>query len=104
MSEYYDFTKIRQWASDRNLIEGSTPQKQFIKLIEEIGELADGLSRNNMDNMIDAIGDSIVVLTIMAAQLGLNVETCIASAYEEIKDRKGRMINGMFVKEADLKP
>lgn len=96
------FEDIRNWALARNLIEGSTPEKQFVKLIEEIGELAAGLARNKRFEIIDGIGDAIVVLTIMAAQLGINVEDCMEAAYAEIKDRKGRMIDGVFVKEADL--
>lgn len=96
------FEDIRLWALARNLVEGSTPDKQFIKLMEEIGELAAGLARNKRFEIVDSIGDAIVVLTIMAAQLGINVEDCIEAAYAEIKDRKGRMIDGVFVKEEDL--
>jgi len=96
------FNNIRKWAEDRNLIEGSTPEKQFIKLIEETGELAAGLARSNQDKIKDGIGDIVVVLTIMSGQLGFSIEECIDLAWDEIKDRKGKMINGVFVKEADL--
>jgi NTP pyrophosphatase (non-canonical NTP hydrolase) len=96
------FNLIRKWAADRNLIEGATVHAQFVKLIEESGELAAGIAKNRPEEIKDGIGDMVVVLTILAAQNGLTIEECIAAAYEEIKDRKGRMIGGMFVKEADL--
>lgn len=92
--------RIRQWAHDRNLIEGSTVQAQFVKLAEEVGELAAAIARNNDDAFSDAIGDCFVVLTILAAQRGLEVEACIADAWDVIKDRKGRMENGIFIREA----
>lgn len=95
------FDKIRQWASDRNLIEGGTPQAQLNKLIEEFGELAHGVNKGRIDEIIDGIGDMVVVLTIIASQYGGKIEDCIEAAYNEIKDRKGRMENGIFIKEAD---
>lgn len=94
--------RIRGWASDRNLISGSTPEKQFTKLIEEVGELAAGIARGRDEAIMDGIGDCFVVLTILAAQHGMDIEECIAAAWHEIKDRKGRMVDGVFVKEADL--
>ena len=148
--------KIENWAEERNLIKGSTPQKQFIKLMEEFGELCAGISKNNIDMIKDSIGDCCVVMVILNKQVGkqsremeffsfgnpdmsdftidkivsdladyaahgyerpfpmvsnlsdiadvyqLNFEDCIRQAYNEIKDRKGKMINGVFVKEADL--
>lgn len=94
------FDKIRCWAAARNLIQGSTPIKQLVKLDEEMQELSDAIDADDSAEYIDAIGDCIVVLTIMAAQKGINVEDCIAAAWEEIKDRKGRMVDGIFVKEA----
>lgn len=96
------FDNIRRWALARNLIEGSTPEKQFTKLIEEIGELATGLAKKRDDLVMDGIGDAVVVLTILAAQRGVNIEACIDMAWDEIKDRKGRMVDGVFVKEDDL--
>ena len=94
--------KVVQWAKDRNLIEGATPDKQFLKLAEEMGELGSGLAKNNQDEIKDAIGDMMVVLTIMAEQLGMTVDEWYAHAYNEIKDRKGKMVDGVFVKESDL--
>jgi NTP pyrophosphatase (non-canonical NTP hydrolase) len=91
---------IRQWAEDRNLIEGSDLKSQFVKLIEEAGELANAIAKKNDIEFADAIGDIFVVLTILAAQNGMDIEDCIANAYYEIKDRKGKMLDGIFVKES----
>lgn len=95
------FGDIRGWAHARNLIEGSTTDKQFLKLSEEIGELAEGLAKGRPEAIIDGIGDAVVVLTILAAQVGMQIEDCIEAAWLEIKDRKGRMHNGVFLKEGD---
>ena len=163
--------KIEQWAEDRNLILGSTPQKQFIKLMEEFGELCAGIARNDKEKIKDSIGDCFVVVVVLSKQLdldnielcsldiinefsygkyehsstmeqlleaahnlggisipisqdwevdkewielffinliiislfeGLNFSECVKHAYEQIKDRKGKMIDGVFVKEEDL--
>ncbi len=162
--------KIEHWAEERNLINGSNPHKQFIKLMEEFGELCAGISKNKKDLIIDGIGDCFVVTVIMCKQLNedhyalkqgyidsefstenneficirlsqilgdlssaliykentylnkfyetfykisyflnkialnenTNLENCITAAWEQIKDRKGKMINGVFVKEEDL--
>lgn len=95
------FGKIRSWARDRNLIEGSSPQAQFVKLIEEVGELAEAIAKDKEAQFIDSIGDVVVVLTILAEQRGFLIERCIEQAWDEIKDRKGRMVDGIFVREAD---
>lgn len=97
------FSRIEAWADNRNLIEGGNPRDQFIKLIEETGELAHAMTRNNLDEISDAIGDCIVVLTILARQHNLFIENAIEYAYNVIKDRKGKMIDGIFVKEDDFK-
>ena len=157
--------KIVQWAKDRNLILGSTPQKQFIKLMEEFGELCAGIARNDKEKIKDSIGDCFVVMVILNKQTnsnfdftplpylarkgvdvwiekcvarfasisekinytgkanrhleydfayalyclikisneyGLTLESCVQVAWDEIKDRKGKMIDGVFVKEEDL--
>ncbi len=90
---------IRAWAKDRNLIEASTAQAQFVKLIEEIGELAEAIAKGKDEQFMDSIGDAFVVLTILAAQKDLEIEECVVHAWHEIKDRKGRMVDGIFVKE-----
>lgn len=91
---------IRQWAEDRNLIKGSDPKSQFVKLIEEAGELANAIGKKNDIEFADAIGDMFVVLTILAAQNGMKIEDCIDGAWQEIKDRKGKMVDGIFLKDA----
>ena len=72
---------------------------QYIKLQEESGELARAILKDNKSELIDAIGDMIVVLTNLAALEGLKVEECVVSAYEVIKSRQGSMVNGTFVKQ-----
>lgn len=94
-------SKIKQWAIDRNL-HTANPDKQMLKLFEELGELAEGMAKDKPEQISDSIGDVYVVLTILSLQLGIHIEDCIAEAYDEIKDRRGKMIDGVFVKEADL--
>ena len=96
------FPDIRNWAEQRNIIVGGSMQAQFVKLIEEVGELAEGIAKNRPEAIVDGIGDAVVVLTILAAQAGVTIEDCIETAWNEIKDRKGRMVMGTFVKEGDL--
>lgn len=93
--------KIKAWAEDRNLVKGATPQAQMLKMTEEVGELAHAIARKDNTLAKDAIGDCVVVLAILSAQLGLDINECVASAYNEIKDRKGKMVDGVFVKEAE---
>jgi NTP pyrophosphatase (non-canonical NTP hydrolase) len=92
---------IKQWAKDKNL-HTAEPSKQMLKLGEEFGELCDALAKSKAHIVQDSIGDMYVVLTILAMQLGLDIEECINLAYDEIKDRKGKMINGVFIKQEDL--
>src|SRR5690606_19259809 len=94
--------KIREWSIERNL-HVADPNKQALKLGEELGELFEGLVKGNEDLIKDSIGDIYVVLTILSQQLGFTIEECIEMAYDEIKDRKGKMIDGVFVKESDYK-
>lgn len=95
------FKLIEQWATDRNL-HTADPNKQMLKLMEETGELASAMARSNDALTKDAVGDIVVVLTVLCTQLNISVEECIRIAYDEIKDRKGKMINDVFIKEADL--
>ena len=93
--------RIRQWAHDRNLLTGSDPKSQFVKLMEEAGELAAAIARGDQNEFEDALGDMFVVMTILAAQTGADIEECIAAAWNEIKDRKGNMIDGIFVRDCE---
>ena len=94
--------KIQEWANARNIPTGSTTQAQMLKLIEEVGELAGGIAKDKPNVVADSVGDVVVVLTILCAQLGISLPACVELAYNEIKDRKGEMRNGVFVKEEDL--
>lgn len=91
---------IAQWHHDRNLIDGATDQAQMVKLMEEVGELAKNIARGKC--IKDDVGDIVVVLMNLLERRGLSMQECLAQAWTDIKDRKGRMIDGMFVKEADL--
>ena len=91
------FIKIIKWANDRNIVKGGTAKDQCLKLMQEVGELSDNLCKGN--SPIDDIGDCMVVLAIIAEQHGLSVNDCLQCAYDDIKDRKGQLIDGVFVKE-----
>ena len=95
------FNRIRTWAETRGLYEKGDPMVQYVKLQEEAGELAKALLKDDQPEVIDAIGDMVVVLTNLAHQRGVYIETCIQSAYEVINQRTGKMINGTFVKDED---
>jgi NTP pyrophosphatase (non-canonical NTP hydrolase) len=93
--------KIESWAVKRNL-HLADPSKQTLKLGEEFGELCQGLAKGKPEQVKDSIGDMFVVLTILSMQLGLTLNDCAEFAYDQIKDRKGKTINGVYVKETDL--
>ncbi|WP_425539430.1 MazG-like family protein [Microaceticoccus formicicus] len=97
----YLIEKIKDWAIDRNLHTGD-PAGQINKLFEEGGEIAKAFNKQNTEDLKDGIGDVIVVLTVLSLQLNLDITECVKLAYEEIKDRRGKLINGVFVKESDL--
>lgn len=91
---------IKRWHHDRNLIDGSDDKSQFAKLIQEAGELSDNICKNK--DISDDIGDMIVVLINIAERNGLSLTECVRQAWDDIKDRKGMMVDGVFVKEGDL--
>jgi NTP pyrophosphatase (non-canonical NTP hydrolase) len=93
-----EFNFIREWAKNKGIYDKGDKKTQFIKLQEEVGELAVSILKNKKLDFIDAIGDCIVVLTNLAALEGIKIEDCINSAYKEIANREGTMINGTFVK------
>lgn len=108
-----EFQSIRDWASERGIYQKGDPKTQFLKLQEEVGELAKAILKNDEEEIVDAIGDCVVVLTNLCELcnmkkegynyvgeiLQLNIEDCINSAYNVIKNRKGKMQNGTFIKE-----
>jgi len=91
--------KVIEWANERDLIKEENAPKQFIKLTEEVGELASALLKKDPYETIDAIGDIQVVLIILCEQLNINYTQALESAYNEIKERKGKTVNGTFIKE-----
>ena len=93
------FELIRMWAKDRGLYDKGNSHTQYVKLIEEAGELAQSILKQDKPEIQDAIGDMVVVLTTLADLEGFKIEDCIDSAYTEISTRRGKMLNGTFVKE-----
>ncbi|MGZ9551264.1 MazG-like family protein [Staphylococcus epidermidis] len=93
---------VEQWSINKGLNNGNS-DRQALKFYEEAGEIAAALSRNDKEALKDGIGDTVVTLIILAQQHNMSLEECLQCAYEEIKDRTGKMINGTFVKDEDLK-
>jgi len=93
------FENIRTWADERGIYAKGDSKTQLIKLQEEMGELAKATLEKDQPEVIDAIGDMVVVLTNLAHLNGVHIETCIAEAYNVIAKRKGKMVNGTFVKD-----
>ena len=93
--------KVEKWSSDKGLHK-SDPKSQFLKVAEEFGEIGAAMARNDDHELKDAIGDVIVTLIILAQQNGTDVETCLAQAYGEISGRKGKLVDGVFIKSSDL--
>lgn len=96
------FDLIRSWAAERGIYDKGNSHTQYVKLIEEAGELAQALLKDDKPEIQDAIGDMVVVLTNLAWQRGFDIEDCIDSAYAEIATRTGKMVNGTFVKTESL--
>ena len=96
------FDDIRQWAKDKGIYKSGDARTQFVKLMEEAGELAQAILKNDEPEVIDAIGDMVVVLTNLAYMRGVNIESCISSAYDVISKRTGKMVNGTFVKDIEV--
>lgn len=94
-----EFAPIRYWAKEKGILSKGDIKTQYVKFQEEAGELAKAIINNDKDEIIDAIGDCIVVLTSIAYFNGTSIEDCINSAYEVISKRNGEMINGTFIKE-----
>jgi NTP pyrophosphatase (non-canonical NTP hydrolase) len=95
------FDLIRNWALVRGIYDGGNSHTQYVKLMEEAGELAKALLQKDKEEIQDAVGDMVVVLTNLAELEGMSIEDCIDSAYTEISARTGKMINGTFVKDAN---
>ena len=97
------YDDIRAWAKAKGIYNSGDARTQYVKLMEEAGELAQAILKNDEPEVIDAIGDMVVVLTNLAKLRGHNIEDCITSAYNVIKSRTGKMVDGTFVKSENLK-
>jgi len=93
------FDLIRLWANDRGLYDGGDPKTQALKLVEEVGETCRAILKKDTKEIIDGIGDCVVVLVNLAELTGTPIERCIDAAYNEIKNRTGKMSNGTFKKD-----
>ena len=92
------FDLIRDWAEDKGIYDKGDQKTQYVKLMEEAGEVGRAILKDDTLEIQDGIGDMVVVLTNLAELSGLTIEECIDSAYDTIANRKGKMINGTFVK------
>lgn len=90
------------WASERGLLKPENAEKQMLKVMEEVGETARAMALKDEAKLKDGIGDSFVTLIVLAKQSGFEPGECLQAAYNEITGRKGKMIDGVFVKESDL--
>ena len=93
------FDLIREWADERGLYENGDTKTQALKLVEEVGETCRAILKEDDDEIVDGIGDCVVVLVNLAQLHGVMIEYCIEAAYDEIKNRKGKMANGTYVKQ-----
>lgn len=97
----FSLMSLAEWHHSRNTIKGATNAQQLGKLMEEVGELAGNVVRGKC--IKDDVGDVITVLVGMCERDGISISECVEAAYNDIKDRKGVMVDGNFIKEADLK-
>lgn len=91
---------VQQWAQNKDILKSENAPKQLMKVMEELGETAGAIAKNKAtDEIMDGIGDTFVTLIILSYQLGLEPAICLEAAWNEIKDRKGNTVNGVFIKE-----
>ena len=90
---------VKGWAEDKGIITENNAPKQMLKVLEEVGETSGALLKNDREALQDGIGDSFVTLIILSYQLGFSPEQCLESAWNEIKDRTGKTVNGIFIKD-----
>lgn len=95
--------KVEEWAKERGIDKPENATKQVMKAMEELGELSAGVNKLDREKQIDSLGDLQVVLIILAKQLGIDYVGSLESAYEVIKNRTGKTVNGVFIKSEDLK-
>jgi|TARA_B100000900_G_scaffold404734_1_gene413471 NTP pyrophosphatase (non-canonical NTP hydrolase) len=92
-------SNVLEWASEKGILKPENSSKQMLKVMEEVGETAGALAKNDEVELKDGIGDSFVTLIILASQCGFEPSECLESAWNEIKNRKGKTINGIFIKD-----
>lgn len=103
-------SRVEEWAEKRGLVNDNydglgenghapLPDKQMLKLVEEVGETARALAYNDTDELRDGIGDCVVCLIVLAAQCNMTLEECMDAAWDEIKDRTGKLEDGLFKKD-----
>ncbi|MAU35820.1 MAG: hypothetical protein CMD14_00415 [Flavobacteriales bacterium] len=90
---------VKTWAEEKNLLKKENSKAQMLKVLEEVGETAGALLKNKNKEIIDGLGDSFVTLIILCYQLDLEPKQCLQSAWDEIKNRKGKTVNGTFIRE-----
>ena len=90
---------VKKWAEEKNLLKKENSKAQMLKVLEEVGETAGALLKNKNKEIIDGLGDSFVTLIILCYQLDLEPKQCLQSAWNEIKNRKGKTVNGTFIRE-----
>ena len=93
--------EVIQWAAERGLLTPDNAKSQLLKSFEEMGEVARAVLKNNHEDLVDGLGDVLVTLIILAAQHDITLETCLQVAYDDIKDRKGVLLDGVFIKDTD---
>lgn len=93
------FELIREWAKEKGIYEKGDAKTQYIKLQEEAGELAKAILKKDEEEIVDALGDCVIVLVNLSELCGYKLEDCIDSAYSVIKNRTGKMENGTFKKD-----
>jgi NTP pyrophosphatase (non-canonical NTP hydrolase) len=91
-------SQIQFWANKRDILAKDNAPKQFMKFIEESGELSSAILKNNQPEVVDSFGDVLVTLIILAEQLNYDLVDCLNHAYDEIKDREGKTVDGVFIK------
>lgn len=91
-------SQIYVWADERNLLQPENHEKQALKMVSEVGELCDAIIKKDHTGIVDGIGDTLVTIIILCEQLKLDPVECLSVAYNEIANRKGKTVNGTFVK------
>ena len=92
-------TSVLAWAEERGIFEEPNPHAQAAKMIEEASEILMGMAHMDHEEIVDGIGDTVVTLILLANMFGMTTTACLQAAYDEIKDRKGKTVNGQFIKE-----